>query len=123
MIAAFEIEPAMGSMTASGLDQFAQVHLQYKKMNDPVRHERKFNIPYDPVSLKEVDPIYRFASSVIMFGSLLKNSVYARDISWGDVIMLANDSANPTDINQHQFVELVMKAKTYSGKFKKKRKD
>jgi Ca-activated chloride channel family protein len=123
MIAAFEIESAMGSMVASGMDQFAQVHLQYKNMNDTARKERKINIAYDPVPFKEVEPIYRFASSVIMFGSLLKNSVYARDYSWGDVIMLSSESANPTDINQHQFVELVMKGKANSGKFKKKRKE
>ncbi len=122
MMAVFEIQPALGSHSVGGNNQFAQVLLQYKNINDTTRNERRENINYEPIPLKDVEPIYRFASSVIMFGSILKNSVYARNISWGDVIYHASESANPTDINQHQFVELAMKTKEFYSKFKKKKK-
>ena len=65
--------------------------------------------------------MYRFATSVIMFGSILKSSAFAKDISWGDVLFQASESANPTDSNQSQFVELVYKAKTLYTKQKKKK--
>ena len=121
MIAAFEIIPAKQASESSALTQFAEVMLQYKKTNNTERHERKFKIYNDYIPLKNVDPIYRFASSVIMFGAILNNSAFTKDISWGDVIMYAGEAANPTDINQHQFLELVMKAKNFYSKYKKKK--
>jgi len=67
--------------------------------------------------------MYRFASSVIMFGSILKSSQFVKDISWGDVLFNASESANPTDVNQAQFVELVYKSKDFYTKKKKKNKN
>jgi Ca-activated chloride channel homolog len=118
MIAAFEIGPANN---ASTVQDFGEVSLQYRKVNDSTRKEMKIKFPYDPVPFKDAQPIYRFATSVIMFGSVLKSSNAAKDISWGDVIYQASESANPTDFNQHQFVELCIKAKALYSKFKKKK--
>jgi Ca-activated chloride channel family protein len=79
---------------------------------------------YDPVMYKDLDPLYRFATSVIMFGSVLKSSPFAKELSWGDVLFHASEAANSTDRSQAQFVELVYKAKDfYNKQKKKKRKD
>jgi Ca-activated chloride channel family protein len=121
MIAAFEIEPAQGAITASSLEEFAEVNLQYRLPNDTVRKENKVKFPYELVQYKDLDPALRFASSLIMFGSVLKSSPFAKEISWGDVVYQASESANTTDVNQHQFVELVIKAKALYSKFKKKK--
>ena len=122
MMAVFEIEPAVAAGDGTFLQDFAEVHLQYKNVNDTTRHEMKKTFPYEPLRFKEIDPVYRFATSVIMFGSLLKTSQFARDISWGDVVYNASESANPTDINQHGFVELVIKARNLYNKLKKRKK-
>ena len=57
-----------------------------------------------------------------MFGSVLKSSPFAKEVSWGDVLFHASEAANPTDVNQAQFVELVYKAKEFNSKKKKKKK-
>ena len=120
IMAVFEIEPSVAASESSLLQNFAEVHLQYKNVNDTTRQEIKKAFLYEPLRFKEIDPVYRFASSVIMFGSLLKSSQFAKDISWGDVIYQASESANPTDINQHGFVELVIKARNLYNKLRKR---
>jgi Ca-activated chloride channel family protein len=90
---------------------------------DETQHEVSETFAYDPVPYKEIDPMYRFASSVIMFGSVLKSSSFAKEISWGDVLFHASEAANPTDVNQAQFVEIVYKAKEFYTRKKKKNKN
>jgi Ca-activated chloride channel family protein len=120
--AAFEIEPNFVSGTHVYSDHYSEIKLQYKLPADTIQKEVTEKFSYDPVPYKELDPLYRFASSVIMFGSILKSSLFAKDISWGDVLYHASESANPTDVNQAQFVEIIYKAKEFYSK-KKKRKN
>lgn len=122
MVAAFEIEPAFNAGANISSDRFAEVNLQYKTPDDSVKHLLCEKFPYEPLSFKEIDPMYRFAASVIMFGSVLKSSPFAKEIGWGDVLYLASESANPTDINQSQFVELVYRTKALYNKLKKEKK-
>jgi hypothetical protein len=58
-----------------------------------------------------------------MFGSILKSSPFAKEVSWGDVLYEASESANPTDVSQAQFVEIVYKAKEFYTRKKKKNKN
>jgi Ca-activated chloride channel family protein len=120
---AFEIEPNFLSGANVYSDHFADVKLQYKLPAEPTELEMSEKFPYDPILFKELDPMYRFASSVIMFGSILKSSQFVKDISWGDVLYNASEAANPTDGNQAQFVELVYKTKEFYTKKKKKKKE
>ena len=123
MIAAFEIEPNRQITASVSKEQFAEIDLYYKLPSDTVRKIINKKFPFDPVTYKELEPKYKFASSVIMFGQILKNSPYAKDISWGEVLFHASENANPSDINQSQFVELVYKAKALYTKSKKKKKN
>ena len=121
--AAFEIEPNFVAGSNVYSDHYAEVRLQYKLPREHVSHEVAQKFPYDPVPYKELQPLYRFATSVIMFGSILKSSAFAKDISWGDVLYQASESANPTDVSQAQFVEIVYKAKEFYTKRKKRNKN
>ena len=120
---AFEIEPNFNSGTNVFSDHFAEVKLEYKLPRGANDLEMSQKFPYDPTLFKDLHPMYRFASSVIMFGSILKSSQFVKDISWGDVLFNASESANPTDVNQAQFVELVYKSKDFYTKKKKKNKN
>jgi len=119
--AVFEIEPNFNAGANVSSDRYAEVKLQYKLPMDEIQHEISEKFSYDPVPYKELDPMYRFATSVIMFGSILKSSPFAKELSWGDVLFQASEAANPTDTNQGQFVELVYKAKNFYTKQKKKK--
>jgi Ca-activated chloride channel family protein len=120
---AFEIEPNFAGASGVYSDHYAQVNLQYKLPGHQVRHEVGEKFAYEPVPYKELHPLYRFASSVIMFGSILKSSPFAKEVSWGDVLYEASESANPTDVSQAQFVEIVYKAKDFYTRKKKKNKN
>ena len=122
MIIAFELDPAGNTINHSSSSDFAQVNLHYKLPFDTTGYELNEKFTYDPVPLNEVDQLYQFATSVIMFGSLLKHSGFTKNISWGDVLYHASESANPTDINQSQFTELVYKAKAFYSRSKKNKR-
>lgn len=121
MIAAFEIEPYFSEGTKIASEQFAEIDIQFKLPFDSVRQKINKVFPYELNSFKTLDENYKFVTSVIMFGLILKNSPFAKDITWGDVLYHASETANPTDINQSQFVELVYKAKALYTKSKKKK--
>ena len=121
--AAFEIEPNFVAGTSVYSDHYALVKLQYRIPGDQMRREVSEKFAYDPIPFKELQPLYRFATSVIMFGTILKSSPLAKEISWGDVLFQASESANPTDVSQAQFVEIVYKAKEFYTKKKKKGKN
>ena len=123
LTAVFEIEPNFESGANVFSNKYAHVKLQYKLPMDETQHEVDETFAYDPLPYKDIDPMYRFASSVIMFGLVLKSSSFAKEISWGDVLFQASEATNPTDVNQAQFVELVYKAKEYYTKKKKKNKN
>lgn len=122
MIAAFEIGLNQHKEATDLKEQFAEIDLYFKLPSDTTRQIINKKFPFEPVPFKELEPKYKFASSVIMFGQILKNSPYAKDISWGEVLFHASEYANPSDINQSQFVELVYNAKALYTKSKKKRK-
>lgn len=123
IIAAFEIEPNFQAGTNVSSKKFANIRLQYKLPSDSLQYEINKTFPFDPVPFKDLHPKFQLATSVIMFGMKLKNSSFAKQISWGDVLYYASESANPTDVNQSQFVELVYKTKNLYTKSKKKKKD
>ncbi len=123
LIAAFEIEPIFAAGENVYSEKFADIILSYKLPADPAQQVSKKQFAYDPVYFKELEPMYRFAASVIMFGSLLKSSPYTKEIGWGDVLYHAGEAANPTDASQSQFVELVYKAKNFYTRSKKKKKN
>ena len=50
------------------------MRLQYKLPGEAAELEMSEKFPYDPILFKELAPMYRFANSVIMFGSILKSS-------------------------------------------------
>ena len=121
MTAVFEIEPNFTSGENVFSDRYAQITLQYQLPKDTLQQQLTRTFAYDPVLYKDLPDTYRFAASVIMFGSILKGSSFTKELSWGDVMYQASESANPTDVSQSQFVELVYKAKNYYTKQKKKK--
>ena len=63
---------------------------------------------------------YKFASAVIMFGSLLRGSKYVKDISWTDIIELAKPAIDKGNYSQVEFLSLVEQAKKLYSKKRKK---
>ena len=118
--ALFEITPA--DTFAHNNVSFADIKLQYKKPNDSVIHFSNFECLANLTPFDSLSPSLRFASSIAMFGGLLKKSKYMSQVSWGDVQSIALLSQDPQDALQKEFITLIEKAKKIYNRDKRKRK-
>jgi Ca-activated chloride channel family protein len=125
MMAVFEIEPTEQNINscreqAVG-DELANIRLQYHLPNDKKQQVALFSSPFKHTPFTRLEQSYRFSAAVILFGALLKESSYTRDISWTNVVELAEQSFNKEDQLQKEFVGLVQQAKNMYTKLKKKK--
>jgi Ca-activated chloride channel family protein len=117
-IAAFEIVPVDGNQKQ--LTDPANFILRYKNTgNNTVcqmsEQPQLFFTPFNQLS-----NAHKFASSVIMFGSLLRNSKFVKNSTWNDVLEIAKPAADMNNFSQKEFLELVEEAKKLYGKKRKK---
>ncbi|MEP7277408.1 MAG: von Willebrand factor type A domain-containing protein [Bacteroidota bacterium] len=124
LMAIFEITPTYANI--SGTDNFerplfANTVVNYRCPKDSTRRVSIFDAPFLFTAFNDLPSSHRFAASVVEFALLLKNSPYARAISWGDAIVLANESYNVNDAVQKEFVTLIEKAKKIYGKNRRRR--
>lgn len=117
-IAAFEIVPVEGYQ--NHLMDPVQFILRYKNSGNNTACEmseqpKLFFTPFNQLS----NP-HKFASAVIMFGSLLRNSKFVKNVSWSDVTDIAKPAVDMDNFSQKEFLELVEQAKKLYGKKRKK---
>ena len=123
VIALFEIDPVFATalpITSTG--KLADINVRYKLPNDTLQRTTSYQCPYAVTPFNNLPSTYRFASSVAMFAALLKDSKYARNYSWTDVIKLATESKDEHDAIQQEFITIIEKAKKIYGKERKKKK-
>lgn len=124
LLAAIEITPSFAFKSDSILDgkeEIAKITLNYRDPDDSSRRTATYNCPAVFTEFGRLDKNYQFASSIIMFASLLKKSKYFKNVSWNNTIGLTNNCYNPNDPLQKEFVEILEKAKKIYGKRGKKR--
>lgn len=124
LLAMFEIAPAnllQDKFMRSG--ELAKITINYKNPEETVVKQTGFRASYDFFEFSELPPCFRFAASVSMFGAMLKNSKYYRQVAWNDIIILANNSYNNKDGVQAEFITMVEKAKKIYARYKKRPKD
>lgn len=119
MVVAFEIVPA-----DPGLQSFpVQFDLNYRSPDTDSSFRITEALQLKKHAFQDVDRNYGFASSVILFGSLLRNSPFIKETMWNDVVALASKYADPSEPSQMEFVALVEQAKAMYYSKKKKKKD
>jgi Ca-activated chloride channel family protein len=123
LLAMFEIQPtAAGESGDHRPDALANVSVNYKSPKDSTKRRSLFSVSYDFTGFNDLPAPQRFATSIVEFASLVKNSPYTKNLSWTDCLLLTNESYNPNDAIQKEFLLLVEKAKKIYSK-KKKNKD
>ena len=111
-MALFEITPVFGKTDIQrNNDNVANVLVHYRHPLDSTLRLSKYNCAGTPTEFEELPVCHQFAASVVMFASLLKESKYAKRYSWNDVILLAQQSHDPKDPLQAEFVSIIEKAK------------
>jgi Ca-activated chloride channel family protein len=73
-------------------------------------------LPFD-----KTQKCYQFATAVIMFGSVLRKSRIAKEISWNEIYQIASASADPDNFSQQEFITLIEHAKSIYGRKRKKK--
>jgi Ca-activated chloride channel family protein len=117
LLALFELTPANSdSVNGGDPDRLAKVMLNYKLPHDTVERMTCYVCPNRPVAFRDLQPCYRFASSIAMFGGLLKKSPFVRQGDWKEAIEIAQESRDPADGMQQEFIELIEKARKIYGK-------
>ncbi|QEC67759.1 DUF3520 domain-containing protein [Panacibacter ginsenosidivorans] len=126
LMAVFEIEPVdamYDSIMRNNPDvNIAQLQLHYKVPQSDQQVVKNFSVPNNFEDFNTCDSSIRFATSVIMFGGLLKQSELWENLNWEDIIKIARNSAMENDFSQKEFVALVGKAKIIYEPYRKKKK-
>jgi Ca-activated chloride channel family protein len=118
ILAAFEIVPQQKIIKEQ---QPAQFTLHY--LNAGQNNKRQVMESRPLLGITAFDSLakeYQFASAVIMFGSLLKESRYAKNMVWEKVLAIASQSADLANPSQVEFINLVNQAKELYSKKRKK---
>ncbi len=124
LMALFELTPTSNYMDNFSLGKkgFANVNLHYKLPNDSMERLSYYDCPFSLTPFSDLPSSYRFATSTVMFGELLKKSKFMTEVNWDDISEMASQSLDPNDIGEKEFVQLVEKAKKIYAKDKKKKK-
>jgi Ca-activated chloride channel family protein len=127
MTVVFEISPTDINKDAVKREfspgNMAEIKLQYKMPHDTTQRQFLSSVPLLYNDFNSLDRHLRFSTAVVMFGSLLRSSPAAKNISWNDLILLATQAADDNDPLEKEFVALVKQAKTLYSRQKKKRRD
>jgi Ca-activated chloride channel family protein len=99
----------------------AKIIINYRLPADSLKRITALGVPYNYTEFHELPPCYRFATTVAMFGSLLKESVYAKQMTWNEMIISANESYDKMDPVQKEFISIIEKARKIYLKAKRKR--
>ena len=124
LLALFEITPVdPDSIGPSSRKNFlARVDLNYKLPHDTVERLSHYECTNQLTAFRDLQPCYRFASSIALFGGLLKRSQFMGQAGWKDAIEMAEQSRDPADGMQQEFIGLIEKARKIYGKEKHRKK-
>jgi Ca-activated chloride channel family protein len=100
----------------------ANVTVDYHLPGDTLTKVSTFKAPYNYKEFADLPSGLRFATSVAMFGTLLKESAHARKMNWNETIILANESYDKLDPVQKEFITIIEKAKKIYSRGKKRRR-
>jgi Ca-activated chloride channel family protein len=123
LIAVIEITPmpTLNEADYSSRNVIADFTLNYKVPNDSSYHISPYHCPMIFTEFDDLPATYRFASSIVMFATLLRQSKYSKLINWNDTIILANRSYDKNNALQKEFIEMLEQAKKIYVKERKRR--
>jgi Ca-activated chloride channel family protein len=102
-------------------EDLAKVKVHYQLPRDTIPRITGYAVRYNYLEFQELPACFRFATSVAMFGALLKESPYARKTTWNETIILANESYDKDDTVQKEFISIIEKAKKIYSKGRKRK--
>ncbi len=122
LLSVFEIMPVASDTAFINTGQtVGTLKLSYKLTVEDEPVDEEFSVLNNYQSLDNADSCLRFATAIVMFGTLLKQSKFAKDVTWDDVQSLAMGCADKKNLLQMEFIQLIEKArKLYPVRNRKK---
>lgn len=124
--AVFEYEPLDSNYTLPADASFADITLHYKPINSNSDTTVLWQMPYNYIPWTKTDSTIKFATSIIMFGELLKKSKLINGFSWDELISFTTLHTSKNSLLQNELIQLMQAAKKIyadTPKHKKKKKD
>jgi Ca-activated chloride channel family protein len=125
-LVAFEIVPVVSSNNLLGIeidDSLVSFNLQYKMPDSTNMLELTETPKLRLASFNTIPKYYQFASSVIMFGGMLRKSKFVKDVSWNFLIETATNAVDADNYSQKEFLSIVQNAKNIYSKKRRKEKN
>jgi Ca-activated chloride channel family protein len=124
LLALFEIVPASpDGKKVHDPGELAKVQLNYRLPHDARERTSSYDCASTLTPFRDLQPCYRFASSIALFGGLLKKSRFTHQADWKDAILIAEQSSDPGDPMQQEFISLIEKARKIYGHSRRHRKE
>ncbi len=126
VMAIFEMEMARETNMADNdffAEKVADVQMRYRMCGDSSRKQFGYVCPNNFTDFKQIDSELQLASAITMFGLKLRQSPHIHTGNWDDIEVIATASANTGNYMQHQFLQLIAKARKIYHVRKKKKKD
>ena len=119
---AFEIVPSAPLPPGTPLD-LSSFTLNYKLPGSKEFLQLTEDHQVNLTPFQSLQRCHQFAASVIMFGSLLRNSRYVKNITWNDILKIATTAVDENNYAQREFLTSVQHARNVYGKKRKKSRD
>ncbi|MDP4149095.1 MAG: von Willebrand factor type A domain-containing protein [Bacteroidota bacterium] len=125
LMAMFELTPVEPDSIGQTADRsrLASVQLHYRRPGDSIDRMTRFDCQPRLTHFDALPNCYRFASSIALFGGLLKRSKYVSQSGWKNALLLARQSCDPEDGIQKELISLIEKARKIYGNSKRPRPD
>ena len=120
LMAIFEVEPTKNA--PAGADNYATLNLQYQPNKSKEVIKLAFPVNNTFKDLASVDSAYRFATAIAMYGSILRGSPYIKDVTFDNVVQMAQSSALAGNVAQKEFIDVVEKSDVIFNPTKKRKK-
>lgn len=125
LLSLFELDPVSRDSLDKTADtsRIADVLLNYKLPGDSVERNSVYACSATVTPFASLDACYRFASSIALFGGLLKRSRFTGQAGWKEAIQLAQNAYDPEDGTQVELLALMDKARKIYKRDKHKKED
>ena len=118
MMVLVEYSPSHEMVNSKNLSgSLADVQVYFRLPGDSVQRSSHFNIPDIYTAPDKLPADIRFATAVVMFAGMLKESKAFKSMQWNDVQSMASKAHDPANVLQVEMVSLINEAKRiYSRK-------
>ncbi|MCB0740647.1 MAG: DUF3520 domain-containing protein, partial [Chitinophagaceae bacterium] len=101
--------------------KLADIRLEYQLPGQSENLNDDFACKFNYQPFNKLSKACQFSAAVAMFGSVLRNSPFTRNVDWDQILTLAQNSSGSENSLQTEFIQLVQEAKNLYEKVKKRK--